>query len=58
VIRDVGRTLGFEPSETDRIAKLIPNAPGQSFTVEEAVKNLKEVRDLYQSDDRHRRLFD
>ncbi|MGW8265819.1 MAG: DNA polymerase III subunit alpha, partial [Longimicrobiales bacterium] len=26
VIRDVGRTLGFEPGETDRIAKLIPNA--------------------------------
>ncbi len=58
VIRDVGRTLGFEPSETDRIAKLIPNAPGQSFTVEEAVKQLKEVRALYKQDERHRRLFD
>ena len=32
VIRDVGRTLGFEPGETDKIAKLIPNAPGQAFT--------------------------
>lgn len=58
VIRDVGRTLGFEPSETDRIAKLIPNQPGQSFTVEEAVQKLKEVRELYDSDERHRRLFD
>jgi DNA polymerase-3 subunit alpha len=58
VIRDVGRTLGFEPSETDKIAKLIPNAPGQSFTVEEAVKGLKEVKDLYKSDERHRQLFD
>ncbi len=58
VIRDVGRTLGFEPSETDRIAKLIPNAPGQSFTVEEAVSGLKEVRDLYNSDARHKNLFD
>jgi len=58
VIRDVGRTLGFEPGETDRIAKLIPNAPGQSFTVEEAVKQLKEVRELYRQDDRHKRLFD
>ena len=58
VIRDVGRTLGFEPSETDRIAKLIPNLPQQSFTVEEAVKQLKEVRDLYQQDERHRKLFD
>ncbi len=58
VIRDVGRTLGFEPGETDKIAKLIPNAPGQSFTVEEAVKGLKEVRDLYNQDERHRQLFD
>ena len=58
VIRDVGRTLGFEPSETDRIAKLIPNLPQQSFTVEEAVKGLKEVRDLYKKDERHRNLFD
>jgi DNA polymerase-3 subunit alpha len=58
VIRDVGRTLGFEPAETDKIAKLIPNAPGQAFTVEQAVKDLKEVRDLYNLDERHRRLFD
>ncbi len=58
VIRDVGRTLGFEPGETDRIAKLIPNAPGQSLTVSEAVKDLKEVRGLYQLDERHRQLFD
>ena len=58
VIRDVGRTLGFEPSETDRIAKLIPNHPQQSFSVEEAIKQLKEVRDLYEQDERHRNLFD
>jgi len=58
VIRDVGRALGFEPSETDRIAKLIPNQPGQSFTVQEAVDRLKEVRQLYEQDERHRQLFD
>jgi len=58
VIRDVGRTLGFEPSETDRIAKLIPNQPGKSFTVKEAVAKLAEVKALYKQDDRHRRLFD
>jgi DNA polymerase-3 subunit alpha len=58
VIRDVGRVLGFEPSETDRIAKLIPNQPGQAFTVQEAVDKLKEVKDLYQLDERHRQLFD
>ncbi len=58
VVRDVGRTLGFEPGETDRIAKLIPNAPGQSFTVKEAVEKLPEVKALYKQDERHRRLFD
>ena len=58
VIRDVGRTLGFEPSETDRIAKLIPNAPGQAFTVEQAVTQLREVKELYGQDERHRQLFD
>ena len=58
VIRDVGRALGFEPSETDRIAKLIPNQPGQAFTVQEAVDNLKEVKALYALDVRHKQLFD
>ena len=58
VIRDVGRTLGMEPSETDRIAKMIPNTPGQSFTVEEAIKKLKEVRELYEEGGRYKQLFD
>ncbi|HBD98145.1 MAG TPA: DNA polymerase III subunit alpha, partial [Gemmatimonadetes bacterium] len=58
VIRDVGRALGFEPSETDRIAKLIPNQPGQAFTVQEAVDGLKEVKNFYNLDERHKQLFD
>ena len=58
VIRDVGRTLGMEPSETDRIAKMIPNTPGQAFTVEEAIEKLKEVRDLYEEGGRYKQLFD
>jgi DNA polymerase-3 subunit alpha len=58
VIRDVGRTLGFEPSETDRIAKMIPNTPGQAFTVEEAVKDLKDVKELYAEGGRYKQLFD
>jgi DNA polymerase-3 subunit alpha len=58
VIRDVGRALGFEPGETDKIAKLIPNAPGQAFTVQEAVDGLKEVKEFYNQDERHRQLFD
>ena len=58
VIRDVGRTLGFEPGETDKIAKLIPNAPNQSYTVGEALKKIPEVKAFYNLDQRHKQLFD
>ncbi len=58
VIRDVGRVLGFNVGETDKIAKMIPNQPGQSYTVKEAVEGIQEVGALYGSDERHRRLFD
>jgi DNA polymerase III subunit alpha len=57
-IKDVGRTLGFTPAETDAIAKLIPNAPNHSLTVREAVEQISDIRRLYGSDDRHRQLFD
>ena len=58
VLRDVGRTLGFEPFETDRIAKLIPNQPSKALTVKEAVTRLDEVKRYYRKDERHRQLFD
>ncbi len=58
VIRDVGRVLGFEPSETDRLAKLIPNAPNNSMNVAEAVEKITELRTLYESDERIRQLLD
>ncbi|MDQ3388208.1 MAG: DNA polymerase III subunit alpha, partial [Gemmatimonadota bacterium] len=46
VVKDVGRTLGFSPQETDRLAKLIPNGPAYSLTVAEAVEKITEVREL------------
>jgi DNA polymerase III subunit alpha len=58
VVKDVGRTLGFLPAETDRLAKLIPNGPAYSLTVAEAVERIPEVRDLYHGDERYRRLLD
>ena len=58
VIRDVGRVLGFDVGETDKIAKMIPNQPGQSYTVQQAVERIQEVGALYNADDRHKRLFD
>lgn len=58
VVRDVGRVLGFSPSETDRLAKLIPNDPNFSLTVRETIEQIPEVRELYQTDPRVRELFD
>jgi len=58
VVKDVGRTLGFLPAETDRLAKLIPNAPNFSMTVAEAREKITEVRELYEKDDRYRQLLD
>ncbi|MBM3907347.1 MAG: DNA polymerase III subunit alpha [Gemmatimonadetes bacterium] len=57
-IKDVGRVLGFTPGETDAIAKLIPNAPNYSLTVQEAITKVPDVRRLYEQDERHQQLFD
>ena len=57
-IKDVGRTLGFTPGETDALAKLVPNAPNNSLTVAEAVKQVPDVKKYYQSDERYKQLLD
>ena len=57
-VKDVGRTLGFTPAETDALAKLIPNAPNNSLTVAEAIEQVPEVKQLYQSDARYKQLLD
>ncbi len=57
-IKDVGRTLGFTPAETDALAKLVPNAPNNSLTVKEAVEQVPDVKKLYDGDARYRQLLD
>ena len=57
-VKDVGRTLGFLPSETDALAKLIPNQPNFSLTVREAIERVPEVNKLYTDDERYRELLD
>ncbi len=57
-IKDVGRTLGFTPAETDALAKLVPNAPNNSLTVREAVVQVPEVKKFYADDPRYRQLLD
>ena len=57
-VKDVGRTLGFTPAETDALAKLIPNAPNYSLTVKEAIDKVPEIRKLYRDEERYRELLD
>ncbi|MFN8571819.1 MAG: DNA polymerase III subunit alpha [Gemmatimonadaceae bacterium] len=57
-VKDVGRVLGFTPAETDALAKLIPNQPNFSLTVQEAVEKVPEVRKLYRDDERYTQLLD
>jgi DNA polymerase III subunit alpha len=57
-IKDVGRTLGFSPAETDALAKLIPNQPNYSLTVKEAIDQVGDVGKLYRTDERYRQLLD
>ena len=59
-VRDVGRVLQLPLAETDRIAKLIPNAPGspQPVRIEEAIEQVPEIAAAYKSSDRTRRLLD
>ncbi|MEO7501916.1 MAG: DNA polymerase III subunit alpha [Gemmatimonadaceae bacterium] len=57
-VKDVGRTLGFTPTETDALAKLIPNLPNYSLTVSEAIEKVTEVKRLYHDDERYHELLD
>jgi len=57
-IKDVGRTLGFTPAETDALAKLIPNGPAFSLTVKDAIKEVPDIARMYKTDERYRQLLD
>ncbi len=59
-VRDVARVLQLPLAEADRLAKLIPNAPGspQPVRVEEAIEQVPEIAEAYRSSDRLRRLLD
>ncbi|MDB4885206.1 MAG: polymerase alpha subunit [Gemmatimonadetes bacterium] len=57
-VKDVGRTLGFTPAETDALAKLIPNGPAFSLTVKDAIREVPEIKKLYASDERYKTLLD
>ena len=55
-IRDVGRALNISYSDTDRVAKLIPNELG--ITIDKALEVNKELKTLYDNDERVKELID
>ncbi len=56
VVRDVGRVMGMEYNDVDKIAKLIPNE--LKITLEKAVEANPELNTLYQTNDRIKTLID
>lgn len=46
-IRDVGRVMGIQLSDVDRVAKLIPNVPSHPVTIEEALEQVPELKEIY-----------
>ncbi|MGR9073399.1 MAG: DNA polymerase III subunit alpha, partial [Gammaproteobacteria bacterium] len=56
VVRDVGRVLGHPYGFVDRLAKLIPFEIG--MTLEKALSDSEELRDLYRTDEEVKLLID
>ncbi len=48
-IRDVGRVFDVPLSEVDKVAKLIPNIPGKPVTIEQAMEEVSDFKQMVQS---------
>jgi DNA polymerase-3 subunit alpha len=57
-IRDVGRVMDIPLLEVDRIAKLVPFIPGKPVTIETALENVPDFRQIYESTPYMRELVD
>ena len=56
-IRDVGRALNFSYAETDVVAKLVPTMP-LHITLKEALNISPKLKEMYDADERVRKLID
>ena len=57
-IRDVGRVLEVPLRDTDRLAKLVPVWQGRSKSLGDAIKEVPEFREAYESSEEQKRLID
>ncbi len=55
-IRDVGRVLNFSYAETDVVAKLVPTT--LHITLDEALKVSPQLKEMYDNDERVKKLID
>jgi DNA polymerase III subunit alpha len=58
VLRDVGRVLQMSYGQVDRLCKLVPNHPTDSWDLERALGGVPELREEYRRDEQVRRLLD
>lgn len=57
-VRDTARTMGIDLKTADTVAKLIPAVPGHPVSIPQAIKEIKELKELYSSDSRVKVLLD
>jgi len=57
-IRDVGRVLDVPLREADRLSKLVPVWQGRSKSLDDALKEVGELREAYESDPAIRKLIE
>ena len=57
-IRDVGRALDVPLRDCDRLAKLVPVYQGRSKSLDDAVKEVPELKEAYSADEKVKKLVD
>jgi len=57
-VRDVGRVMDVPLAEIDRIAKMIPSIPGKPVSIRQALEQVQELRQLYETTPYIRDLLD
>jgi len=58
-VKDVGRVLGMSVGEVERVAKLLPPPRrGRNISLDQAIEEVVELRQMIESDARLRTLFD
>ena len=57
-IRDVGRVMGIDLNQINRITKMIPQIPSKPVTIRDALNTIPELREVYESGEDMRSLID